>query len=151
MGDFIQPADLAPFATIPEPKALAMIADAEAMAKLSAPCLKTLGDLTDEQKAAAKAIIRGAVLRWADVGAGSVTTKTAGPFGQTVDTTRRNLYWPSEIKQLQDICASVDAGKAWSFSRTAAMSTTHAEACALDLGANYCDCGADLAGMPLYE
>ncbi|MGW3545892.1 hypothetical protein ACWDNI_35870 [Nocardia niigatensis] len=153
MGDFIATTDLAPFATIAEPKALAMIEDAEAMAKLSAPCLKAPADLTLEQKAAAKAILRGAVLRWADAGSGAVVTKAAGPYSQTLDTSnpRRNLFWPSEIKQLQDICASADAGKAWSFDRTTALSVIHAEACALAMGAAYCDCGADIAGFALYE
>ena len=44
MGTFIAPLDLAPFATIPDAKASAMIADAEANAILVAPCLSTLPD-----------------------------------------------------------------------------------------------------------
>jgi hypothetical protein len=153
MGDFIAPTDLAPFATIAEPKAVAMIEDAEAMAKLSAPCLRSLADLTDDQKAAAKAVLRGALLRWAESGNGGVTTKTAGPYSQTIDTSnpRRNLFWPSEISQLQDICAAADAGKAWSFDTVSPLPVVHSETCALVFGANYCDCGADLAGFALYE
>lgn len=153
MGAFIQPADLAPFATIDAAKAEAMIEDAEAMAKLSAPCLKDLTTLSDDQKAAAKAILRGALLRWAEAGNGGVVTRTAGPYSQTVDTSnpRRNLFWPTEIGQFQDICADADAGKAFSFDTTASMTSVHGETCSIVFGANYCDCGAALAGYALYE
>ena len=51
----ITPADLAPFATIEEDKAEAMIADALALAALVAPCI-TSEDFTYD--AAAKAIIK---------------------------------------------------------------------------------------------
>ncbi|AHH22101.1 hypothetical protein NONO_c73450 [Nocardia nova SH22a] len=153
MGDFIAPTDLAPFTTMVEAKATAMIEDAEAMAKLSAPCLKDLDKLTDDQKAAAKAILRGALLRWANAGNGGVVTRTALGYSETIDTSnpRRNLFWPSEISQLQDICAAADAGKAWSFDTTTALSVVHGETCSTVFGANYCDCGAVLAGFPLYE
>jgi len=153
MGDFIQPIDLAPFATIEESKALDMIEDAEAMAWLSAPCLSDLDALTAKQKAATKAILRSAIVRWAEAGSGAKTSRSALGYAETIDTTnpRKGLFWPSEIKQLQDICATEGAGKAFSFDRTTAMSVLHAEACALVFGANYCDCGADIAGFALYE
>lgn len=153
MGDFIQPTDLAAFATIAEPKATAMIEDAEAMAKLSAPCLRTVADLTDDQKAATKAILRGALLRWDGSGNGAVTTRAALGYSETIDTSnpRRNLFWPSEISQLQDICAAADAGKAYSVDTATAISVVHSDTCSTVFGATYCDCGADLAGYALYE
>lgn len=113
--DLITVADLTPFATIDEDKALAMVADATALALISAPCLS--GDsLTDEQVAAAKAVLRGAVLRWNETGTGAVTSQTAGPFGQVIDThqPRRTLFWPSEITALQRICQGTDDGSAFS-------------------------------------
>lgn len=110
---FLTPEDLAPFATIDEAKALAMIEDAEAMATLVAPCIDTTGF---ENVAAARAILRGAVLRWNEAGSGALQAQTAGPFGQTLDTRqeRRGMFWPSEILQLQNLCA--DTGGVYSVS-----------------------------------
>lgn len=104
--------DLAPFATIDAGKAEAMIADALSMAAMVAPCILDAGFAYED---AAKAIIRGAVLRWHDAGSGAVTQQTAGPFGQTLDTrqVRKGMFWPVEINQLAALCASATAGKAF--------------------------------------
>jgi serine/threonine protein kinase HipA of HipAB toxin-antitoxin module len=101
--------DLTPFATIDEPKATAMVEDAIAMAVMAAPCLAIPDELSPQQRSAAKALIRGAVLRWNDIGSGAVSAQTAGPFSQSVDTrqVRRSMYWPSEITDLQNICKGV--------------------------------------------
>lgn len=101
------PADLEPFAQIDEAKALAMIADAEAMAALAAPCITNPEFLDDETlRTALVAVLRGAVIRWNDSGSGAVTQQQAGPFGQTIDTrqTRKAMFWPSEVAQLRDLC-----------------------------------------------
>lgn len=101
--------DLTPFAEIETVKAEAMIADAVAAATLNAPCLADEASLTDRQKAAAKALLRAAVLRWNEAGAsggGAVSQQTAGVYSQSLDTRRRNMFWPSEITDLQKICAS---------------------------------------------
>lgn len=113
MGQFIIESDLAPFATIPTAKATAMIEDAEAMALLTAPCLSTLA-AGDPKLAAARAILRGAILRWHDAGSGAVQQTQVGPFGQSIDTrqTRKAMFWPSEIQQLQGLCAG-PAGRAF--------------------------------------
>lgn len=106
---FLTPADLAPFATIDAAKATEMIADAEAMAALAAPCITDLEFQADPSRIAAiKAVLRAALLRWHESGSGAVTQQTAGPFGQTIDTrqTRRGMFWPSEIAQLRDMCAA---------------------------------------------
>lgn len=153
MGDFIEASDLAPFATIAEPKAEAMIADAEAMAVLTAPCI------TDEafsaaKKAAVKAILRAAILRWNDSGSGAVTSKTAGPFGQTIDTTRtrRALFWPSEIEQLQDMCSETGTSSAFAVDTVGLWGAiVHSQSCDLYFGGQDCSCGAVLTqGYPLY-
>jgi hypothetical protein len=99
----IEPSDLTPFAVIDETKAQAMIDDALALAARVAPCI-----LEDdfEYAAAAKAILRGAILRWNDAGSGALSAQTAGPFGQTLDTrqVRKGMFWPTEIEQLQELC-----------------------------------------------
>jgi hypothetical protein len=108
----LTPFDLAPFAVISEDKAFAMIEDALAIAARVAPCI-TLPDFP--YAAAAKAILRGAVLRWNEAGTGALSAESAGPFSGTVDTRqpRRNMFWPSEITQLQDMCKGDEASGAF--------------------------------------
>lgn len=159
---FINTVDLAPFATIDTAKALAMIEDAEAMSILTAPCLPDLltvpagelpADLARRQAklSALKAILRSAILRWNDAGSGAVQSQTAGPFGQVLDTRvqRKAMFWPSEIEQLQNLCQSSEAGKAFAVD-TVSVSTYHAATCSLNFGALYCSCGADIAGVPIF-
>lgn len=86
-----------------------LIRDGLAMARMVAPCIDddefVYGD-------AATAIIRSAVLRWAESGSGAVTTEqdTAGAFSHQVvyDTrsARRSLFFPSEIKKLEALCST---------------------------------------------
>lgn len=106
----LTPADLTPFATIEVTKAQAMIDDALALAARVAPCITTS---TFAYDAAAKAILRGAVLRWNDAGAGALASQQLGSLGQTYDTgsQRRSLFWPSEIEALQELCRDGDLMK----------------------------------------
>jgi hypothetical protein len=94
-----------------------MIQDATYSACLVAPCLEPdkIGLLSETQAGAAKAIIRGAILRWNEAGSGAVSQQTAGPFSATVDTRqeRRGMFWPSEIQQLQKICSDTSRGGAF--------------------------------------
>lgn len=149
MGTFLSPSDVP---SIPTEDAERLIEDAEALAVLTAPCLADEG-LTDPKKAAAKAILRGVVLRWQDAGGGAVTQQTAGPFSQTITPqVRRNAFWPSEIKDLQLICRAASSGKAWSIDTVAGGAIWHAPICSIHFGATYCSCGADLTlAGPLYE
>lgn len=151
---WLEPSHLAPFADIPEAKAEAMIADALAMAKLVAPCI------TDEDFAhpdAALAIIRGAILRWHESGAGGRTqvTDTVGPFAHSESyqpPSRRALYWPSEIDQLKKLCADSSSSSAWGYSTIGVAAPSHADICAANFGATYCSCGGILTGAePLWE
>lgn len=108
MGRFLEPEDLAPFAQIDAAKAREMIADAEAMAALAAPCITDPEFLLDEALAGAvRAILRGAVLRRNESGAGALTQVGAGSFQMSTDTRQptRGLFWPSEIQQLRELCS----------------------------------------------
>jgi hypothetical protein len=98
--------DLAPFATIDADKAQAMIDDTLARAARVAPCILD-ADLSEANAAAAKAILRDVVLRKNDAGTGAMQSQTAGPFGVSLDTRQpvRTLFWPSDISELQSICA----------------------------------------------
>lgn len=90
-----------------------LIKDGLAMARRVAPCI-------DEEDFAypdaAAAIIRSAVLRWAESGSGALASesKTSGPFAlqTSFDTrqTRRSLFFPSEIKELEALCATSRKG-----------------------------------------
>jgi hypothetical protein len=159
MDDYLVDVDLAPFADIDEAKASAMIADATAQAILAAPCLAEPANLTDHQRAAVKAVLRGAILRWDEAGAGGVTQhqQTAGPFSESMTIAapqRRGLFWPTELEQLEAVCKAVTgstAGGAWSINAAPRSRRRHADACSLNLGANFCSCGANLAGSPLWE
>ncbi len=147
--------DLLPFAEIPSAKATAMIEDALAMAALVAPCI-TDDDFDAGKAAAAKAILRGAILRWHEAGQGALSQRqqTAGPFSeaQMFDTRqpRRAMFWPSEIEALERLCRTETGGRAWSYD-TLGSGVEHADTCAINFGANYCDCGAILAGFPLWQ
>ena len=149
---FITPDDLTPFAEIEPSKAEAMIADAEAMALVAAPCIERL--LDEPKLAAVKAILRGAIIRWNDAGSGALQQQSAGPFAMTVDTraARRDLFWPSEIKDLQSLCADGSAG-AYTVDMLGCAAPVHVPWCNLHFGANYCSCGSDLTRYeyPIYE
>lgn len=86
-----------------------LIRDGLAMARRVAPCI----DEDDfAYPDAAVAIIRGAVLRWAESGSGGISyeANTAGSFSHQVSfdnrQTRRSLFFPSEIKELEALCAA---------------------------------------------
>lgn len=158
-SDIITVADLQIFEPDIDPaKAKAMIDDAYALAVRVAPCL---GDdpLDPAVAAAAKAIIRRAILRWSEQGGGGLTTKQelAGPFShmEVYDnrSTKGRLFWPSEITDLQDLCktATTSSGAFSIDTAPGAGMATHADICSLRFGAQYCSCGADIAGAPLYE
>ena len=151
MGTFLEWADLEPFADINALKAAAMISDAEALALTVAPCLADPdSEISESQKAAVKAILRAAVLRWNEGGTGAVRSETLGSFSTTIDdrSTRRSLFWPSEIEQLQLICTTISGGSGGAFSIDTVDTSTlnHALICSINFGASYCSCGADLTG-----
>ena len=154
---FIAKTDLDPFTDIATAKAAAMIEDAESNAILVAPCLvnddgtDVSDDLDPNQLKAVKAVLRAAILRWNDAGSGGVVQQTAGPFSQTVDSRSAKFgrLWPSEIEQLQSVCANSSGGKAFSVGQVPS-SSVHSDWCTQTLGGNYCSCGTDIAGEPIY-
>lgn len=145
MGMFLNPSDFPGL-----DGAETLIEDAEALAVLVAPCLGD-DDLSDLKVAQARAILRGAVLRWNEAGAGVASQATAGPFSHSITPqARRNSFWPSEIKDLQLVCRVAGSGKAYSVDTAPTFGTMHALICSLHFGAMYCSCGADIAGVPLW-
>jgi hypothetical protein len=148
----IVPADLSEFATISATKAQQMIDDALGTALFHAPCINSP---EFAHRAAAKAIVRGALLRWIDAGSGAVTTQTTMSYGQTVDTRqpRRSMFMPSEVDDLKRLCRpDDDSGGAYSIDTLpGAGEIVHAEVCSIWFGGG-CSCGAILTqGLALYE
>lgn len=137
----------------------AMVAGANAKASRVAPCLTWDGTVTDEpapttdQLAEAKLVLIGAVKRWADAGSGAWQQQSAGPYAVTTDTRQRTGFnlWPSEIEALQDICATATTSGAFSIDTAPSLTGMHAPWCSLNFGATYCSCGADIAGVPIFE
>ena len=122
-------------------KAAAMIADALALAARVAPCI-TSSDFAFPD--AAKALIRGAVLRWNEAGTGAVQSQTTGPYGVTIDTKqpRRSMFWPSEISDLRDMCSASGPDAAFSVEPGVQTFTAgHASVCPAVTG-GACLCGA---------
>ena len=105
----ITPDDLTPFAEIDAAKAYAMIDDAMALAARVAPCILSEDFAYPD---AARAVIRGAILRWNEAGTGALQSQTAGPYGVQVDTRqqRRGMFWPSEITDLARLCTDGASG-----------------------------------------
>lgn len=155
-GPLLTPADLTNFATIATAKAQDMIDDALSWAVIHAPCILDPA-LADDKRKAAKAIVRGAILRWNEAGSGAATTKSAGIYGQTVDTRqpRRTMFLPSEVDDLKRLCrpdGADDDGQAFSVDMFPGVDDIqHAETCSIWFGGG-CSCGAILTqGLPLYE
>ncbi|MGO1562605.1 MAG: hypothetical protein ACTHW7_12350 [Actinomycetaceae bacterium] len=152
----LTPEDLDPFATIEPAKAEAMIADAEAMAALAAPCILDEAFLDRPELAAAlKALLRRAIVRWHDAGNGAVVQMGAGPFQQTVaqgQNMPRNLFWPSEIEQLRDLCSQFnDVRSEGAFSIDTVPSSGiagHMPYCDLMFLGATCSCGFALGMAP---
>lgn len=84
-----------------------MITDAIAMAAITAPCIQA-ADFPHTE--AARAIIRGAILRWYESGSGAAVSESvgAGPYSKSVtyDTRqiRKSMFWPSELTELRKLC-----------------------------------------------
>ncbi len=108
-------ADLLVFAPDVDPvKAQAMIDDAVAQASVVAPCVLDEMGLSAAQKSQFRAVLRGALLRRLESGAGAVVTKsttdTAAEYShsesETVDSSRmgRGMFWGSELATLARIC-----------------------------------------------
>lgn len=146
----ITPEDLAPFAKIDPAKAAAMIADATARAVLVAPCLKDTKD--EDVIGAARAVLRRAILRWNDAGSGGLSQVTAGAFSLSQSQQQsKSLFWPSEIEELQGLCAPAERGGAYAVDTAPVVGVAHSPTCTLRMGGTYCSCGADIAGFPLFE
>lgn len=138
---------------------------ANAQAVRVAPCLSDTADpsATEGQFDEALMVLVGAVMRWSEAGTGVVQQQMAGPFSVLKDTSRPRSgfrLWPTEIQQLQDICGG-SGSAAFSIDTVPSDGTIHADICSVNAyvddqgntvyGGAYCSCGADIAGVPLYE
>jgi len=70
--------------------------------------------------------------------------------GQTSRTYRSGKGRVTILDEWWDLLSADDRGGAFSI-RPYAPTSAHLPWCSLSLGANYCTCGADIAGTPIYE
>jgi len=134
-------------------------------ARRAAPCLITTssGGPTDDQLASARLLLFSVLKRWSQDGV-TARSVTVGPFQEGAANpvaTAGYKLWPTEIERLQKICRSPDEGGAFALDTVPTVSTRHDIACSslryvdsrgnLIYGGAYCDCGADIAGIPLRE
>ncbi|QFG09963.1 head-tail adaptor [Mycobacterium phage Antsirabe] len=150
----LTPADLRNFVTVTDAKAQDMIDDALGTAFIHAPCIFA-EDFPAAKRKAAKAIVRGAIVRWAEAGSGAVTTQSSMSYSQTVDTRtpRRVMFMPSEVDGLKRLCRpdGEDRGAAFAIDTLPTSTVEHAEICSIYFGGG-CSCGAILTQrLPLYE
>lgn len=114
MGQFLNAVDIRTWVSDATGEQIESMIDlAEGQALAVAPQLATLS-LTDNQLKALKGVLVAAIRRWWDAGSGAVSSHTAGPFSETIQTTAvvGQLY-PSEVKALARIGG---AGRVFSFS-----------------------------------
>ena len=113
---FLSVADLSPLTKASDEALAVMIEDVEALAVDAAPCLADPAMLTEAQAAAVRAVLRGAVLRWADYMTRDDRQMAAGPYsiGPAPGSSgeRKPLLWPTEVGQLQGVCSGVRRGRA---------------------------------------
>lgn len=94
------------------------------------------------------AVVRRSMEAGASEGAGLETfQQSAGPFSYSAKPANPHgdFYLTKAEKQ-----ALSGAQKAFSVPIGGATGPYHAEWCSLNFGANYCSCGADIAGYPIY-
>lgn len=94
-----------------------MIEDAMADAGRVAPCIIGLDPAAHPHVTPqVRSILRAALIRWGEAGSGALQARqqAIGPWQQseTVDTrqTRKGMFWPSEIRALEDICKGLQGG-----------------------------------------
>ncbi len=128
-----------------------MIDDVSSTALALAPCLAD-DDLSEVHAKAAIAVLRGAVLRWVEYRTGEAVTTQAGPFSETVASPERrrgDLLWPTEIRQLQEICGrhqGESRRQAFTLSRfDGSAASSHPLICSVYYGGR-CSCGVALTG-----
>lgn len=78
-------------------------------------------DMSDPKAGVAKAVVRKAVVRWADSGSGGTVTKsqTAGPYNTSETYENRGdkpLFYNSEIEELKALFATYEVKKGKAFS-----------------------------------
>lgn len=108
---FLTVADLSPLTAASDEALAVMIEDVEALAVDAAPCLADSTSLTEVQVSAVRAVLRSAVLRWADYTMRDDRQMTSGPYSigpaPGSQGERKPLLWPTEIAKLQGVCAAL--------------------------------------------
>ena len=110
---------MAEIPTIGDARAARLVGSALETARRVAPCVD---DDSFDSPHTAKDILLAAIRRRVDFGSGIISQSTVvtGIYSQSASAqapASRTLLWPSEVRELQDMCrrSTVNKGKAWSF------------------------------------
>lgn len=94
-------------------------------------------------------MVRRAMLAPVDQAAAGQVQQTAGPFSQSVTYTNPtgDLYLTKAERQM----LGCGGQSAFTVPMGSVSGAVHRPWCNLAFGADYCSCGADIAGVPIYE
>lgn len=94
-------------------------------------------------------MVRRAMLAPVDQAPAGQVQQTAGPFSQSVSYTNPtgDLYLTKAERQM----LGAGGQAAFTVPLGSPRSASHRAWCSLAFGASYCSCGADIAGVPIYE
>lgn len=84
-----------------------------------------------------------------DMGGVSQVQASTGPYSTSYTPT--NPHGDFYLTKLEKQALGVGKQKAFSVQVGTTATSVHRPWCALAFGANYCSCGADIAGEPIYE
>jgi len=99
-------------------------------------------------------VVCAVVRRAMEAAAGDMTgmsqvQATTGPYSTSY--TPANPHGDFYLTKLEKQALGVGRQQAYSVQVGPALTVTHAPWCSLNFGANYCSCGADIAGYPIFE
>jgi hypothetical protein len=83
-----------------------------------------------------------------DMGGMSQVQATTGPYSTSYTPT--NPHGDFYLTKTEKQSLGVGRQRAFSVQVGTTVTPIHAPTCSLNLGANYCSCGADIAGFPIY-
>ena len=128
-----------------------MIDDAIGTAFIHAPCILD-EDFDPAKRKAAKAIIRGAILRWNKAGTGAVKTQQSMSYSQTIDDRKPRKVMFSVGNRRAQAAVWTDDDEGGAFSSTCCRPKRSSTPKPVGLLGGGCSCGAILTrGLPLWD
>lgn len=80
-----------------------------------------------------------------------VQQQSTGPFSESYANSSSDVYLTNKEQDMIRSAAAGGSGGIYGIDTAPLVGAIHSELCSLNFGANYCSCGASLAGYPLYQ